>query len=84
MSSATDDTPDTGGTGRIIEDPMDYIDFMAKYHGDPDFRKTVDADPAAALRSEGVAVQDGVDVKLLPTGENLFHIVLPAPSAEKS
>ena len=80
MSNATDDT---AGAGGVIEDPMDYIDFVAKYHGDAAFRKTVDADPAAALRSEGVEVKDGVDVKLVPSGENLFHIVLPPPRAHK-
>ena len=65
------------GTGGIIEDPLDYIDFSARYHGDPAFRKAADADPAAVLRSHGVAVPDDVKVRLLLSDEGVLHLVLP-------
>ena len=60
---------------------MDYIDFAARYHGDPEFRKDADADPAAALRSEGVSVADEVEVRLLSSEESVLHIVLPPRAA---
>ena len=75
------DTVDGVHAGRIFEDPMDYIDFAARYHGDPDFRKAAALDPAAALRLEGVAVADGVEVRLLSSEEGVLHIVLPPRAA---
>ena len=61
----------------MIEDPMDYIDFAARFHGDPDFRNAVVSDPPAALRSAGIAIPEGVDVRLLSSDESVLHIVLP-------
>ena len=77
-----DDPSCGGGSGSIIEEESaDYMDFVAKYHGDAAFKKTVDTDPAAALRSEGIPVPDDVEVRLLSSEENVLHIVLPPPSA---
>ena len=76
-----DDLANNPGAGGIIEDPLDYIDFAAKYHGDAAFRETVDADPAAALRSEGQTIADDVQVRLLTSDQHVIHIVLPAPDA---
>ena len=82
MSKTTlNDMVDGVDPGRIIEDPMDYIDFAARYHGDPDFRNAAVADPVAALRSEGIAVADGVEVRLLSSEEGVLHIVLPPLAA---
>ena len=69
--------PDPGG---IMKDPLDYIDFAARYHGDAEFRSRVDADPAAALRAQGLAIPDDVAVKLVPSDGNVVHIVLPPPT----
>ena len=65
------------GSGRIFDDARDFIDFAARYHGDESFRNAVIADPAAALRSEGVAVPDGVAVRLLSSDTGVLHVVLP-------
>lgn len=54
-----------------------FIDFVAKYQGDAEFRAQVDLDPAAALRSEGFAVPDGTEVRLLQSTDDDLHIVLP-------
>ena len=84
MTKKQDQTTKNAGKGKLIDDPMDYIDFVAKYHGDDTFKKKVDENPAVAMRSEGLSVPTGVKVKLLPTDENVFHIVLPAASKDKN
>ena len=57
-----------------------YVDFVAKYWGDPAYREWVDRDPAGALRAEGLRVPHGVEVNLLPASDNDMHVVLPACS----
>ena len=55
-----------------------YVVFVAKYQGDPDYRKWADADPAGALRAEGLHVPEGIEVKLLCSTDDAMHVVLPA------
>ena len=78
------DKPDaTVGRGNIIGDQMDYIDFVAKYHGDESFKKAADSDAAETLRSEGLAVPEGVKVNLLASDAKVMHLVLPPLSGKK-
>jgi len=56
------------------------IKSLAKrYRSDSDFRAKVDADPAAALRSEGCAgiVPEGFAVNLHLNDANTLHVVFP-------
>lgn len=69
-------------SGSPERDQQIYVDFVAKYLGDPSFRAWADVDTAAALRAEGLQVPEGVDVELLPSASNVMHVVLPAPSDE--
>ena len=66
--------------GSVRADDLTYIDFVAKYWGDPEFKARVDADPAAALRAEGFEVPEGAEVELLESTGNKLHIVLPRAS----
>jgi len=54
-----------------------FVNVVAKYYGDPDFKAQVDADPAGALRAEGMEIPAGVTVKLLFNSDKLMHVVLP-------
>jgi len=55
-----------------------FSEIVAKYYGDPDFKAKVDADPTGTLRSEGMQIPDGTNVKLLFNTDKLIHVVLPA------
>ena len=67
-------------SGSVERDRQLYVDFIAKYHGDPTFREWVDMDPAAALRAEGLQVREGLKVTLVSSAEDTVHVVLPARS----
>ena len=54
-----------------------FVNVVAKYYGDPDFKAKVDANPAEALRAEGMDIPPGVAVKLLFNSDKLMHVVLP-------
>ena len=69
-------------SGSVERDRQLYVDFVAKYQGDPVFREWVDMDPAGALRAEGLKVPEGVKVKLLSSAEDALHFVLPTRSEE--
>ena len=59
-----------------------YVDIVAKYYGDPDFKAAVDADPTRVLKAEGLDVPEGAEVKLLFNTDKLLHIVLPVPFSD--
>lgn len=61
----------------ITRNQQVYIDLVARYYGDPDFKAEVDADPGVILRREGLEIPEGVTVKLLFNTDTLLHIVLP-------
>lgn len=54
-----------------------YIDFVAKYRGDREFKARVDRDPTQALREEGFDVPDGVEVKLVEPNRERLDIFIP-------
>ena len=56
-----------------------YVDIVAKYYGDPDFKADVDRDPNTTIRREGLEVPDGADIRVLFNTDKLIHVVLPAP-----
>ena len=61
-----------------------YVDVVAKYYGDPDFRDRMDADPTATTKAEGLAIPDNAKVRLLFNSERLLHVVLPVLPKEIS
>lgn len=69
-------------SGSPERDRQLYVDFVAKYQGDPVYREWVDMDPVGALRAEGLQVPEGVEVKLLSSTGDVMHLVLPARSEE--
>ncbi len=56
---------------------QDYGKVVAKAWSDDAFKAQLLSDPAAALKEAGVAVPDGVEVKVVENTETLFHLVLP-------
>lgn len=67
---------------RLRSNHQKYVDVVAKYYGDPDFKAQVDADPTNTLNAEGLEIPEGAEVKLLFNTERLLHIVLPSPIDE--
>ena len=59
--------------------------IIAKAWRDPAFKVELIANPAAALKAEGIDVPDGMAVTVLENTDNQFHLVLPpVPSDELS
>ena len=52
-------------------------DVTAKYYGDPDYRRQLDADPTGVFKSEGIPVPKGRKVKLLVSAADELHFVFP-------
>ena len=57
-----------------------FVDIVAKYYGDPDYRAKMDADPTGTLKSEGFDFPEGVKIRLLFNTDKLMHVVLPVPT----
>lgn len=69
---------------KVTREPTDegqkaFADIVARYYGDPEFRATLEADPAGAMREAGLDFPEGLNVKLLFNTDRLMHVVLPAP-----
>jgi hypothetical protein len=59
--------------------------IIAKAWRDPAFKAELIANPAAALKAEGIDVPAGMTVTVLENTDELFHLVLPpVPSDELS
>ncbi len=54
-----------------------YVDLVAKYYGDPEFRARMDADPAGTLKAEGFEIPEGAEVRIVVDSGNAVNIVLP-------
>ena len=68
---------------RLERNQQIYADVVAKYYGDPDFKASVDADPTAVLKAEGLEIPEGATVRLLFNTEKLLHIVLPTVDSDE-
>jgi len=64
------------------QDPMGKV--IAKAMQDEAFKKQLIAEPAAVLKAAGVAVPDGITLKVVADTETERHIVLPALSGQLS
>jgi len=59
--------------------------IVAKAWRDPAFKVELIANPAAALKAEGIDVPAGMTVTVVENTDKLFHLVLPpVPSDELS
>jgi hypothetical protein len=57
--------------------------IIAKAWRDPAFKAALIANPAAALKAEGIVVPDGTAVTVLENTDKQFHLVLPpVPTGE--
>jgi hypothetical protein len=55
---------------------------IAKAWMDDSFKQMLLADPAAALKQEGITVPDGVMIKAVENTDKVFHLVLPPKPAD--
>ncbi len=62
---------------KFEENQKVFLDVVARYYGDPDFKAKLDADPTTVLTEEGVEIPENSKVELLFNTEKLIHIVLP-------
>ena len=58
--------------------------LIAKCWSDEAFKKKLMADPAAALKAEGVEVPAGMQVRALENTDKVFHLVIPARPTDLS
>ena len=58
-----------------------YVDLVAKFYGDPEFRARMEADPAGALRAEGFEIPEGAEVRIVTDSTDVVNFVLP-PAGE--
>ncbi|SMM98760.1 hypothetical protein SPONN_2799 [uncultured Candidatus Thioglobus sp.] len=62
---------------KFAENQKVFLDVVARYYGDPDFKAKLDANPTDVLTEEGVEIPEGSKVELLFNTDKLIHIVLP-------
>ena len=65
----------------MSNDRKSWTEFVARYYGDQEFAKTVDADPTAALRKAGFSLPAGKKAQLVKNTSETVHFVLPDSSA---
>jgi hypothetical protein len=69
----------------MSENDNTYGKIIAKAWRDPAFKSALIANPAAALKAEGIDVPAGMAVTVLENTDNQFHLVLPpVPTDELS
>jgi len=70
-------------SGSIVMDPGSgrYVDLVAKFYGDPEFRARMEADPAGTLRAEGFEIPEGAEVRIVTDSTDVVNLVLP-PAGE--
>ena len=61
-----------------------YGRIVAKAWADEAFKQRLLADPAAVLKAEGLAVPEGVELRLVENTDKVVHLTLPAKPAELS
>jgi hypothetical protein len=58
--------------------------IITKCWGDPEFKRQLIANPAGTLRSEGLAVPEGIRVNVVEDTANQFTFVIPPEPSELS
>ena len=69
----------------MSENNSEFAKIIAKAWRDPAFKAELIANPAAALKAEGIDVPAGMAVTVLENTDKQFHLVLPpVPTDELS
>jgi len=69
----------------VTENNNDFGKIVAKAWRDPAFKAELIANPAAALKAEGIDVPAGMTVTVVENTDKQFHLVLPpVPTDELS
>ena len=69
----------------MSENESEFGKIIAKAWRDPAFKAELIANPAAALKAEGIDVPAGMAVTVVENTDKLFHLVLPpVPTDELS
>ena len=74
-------TASRSGAGVIDSGSSRYVDLVAKFYGDPEFRARMEADPAGVLRAEGFEIPEGAEVRIVTDSTHVLNLVLP-PAGE--
>jgi len=61
----------------MSENKPEFGKIVAKAWRDPAFKAELIANPAAALKAEGIDVPAGMTVTVVENTDKLFHLVLP-------
>ncbi len=62
---------------KTIEERKEYAKIIARAWVDEEFKAKLLADPAAVLAENGIAIPEGITVKVVEQKENEIHIPLP-------
>jgi len=65
------------------ENAPDFAKIIAKAWRDPAFKAELIANPAAALKAEGIDVPAGMAVNVLKNTDKQFHLVLPLVDSDE-
>jgi hypothetical protein len=57
---------------------LQHAKVIARAMQDPDFKKRLIKNPHAVLAAEGVAVKEGVKLKVVENTASVHHVVIPA------
>ena len=80
------ETRPTGGARMVadgIQDQKAYAQVIAKAWADEEFKSRLLAEPAKVLREQGIAVPEGVEVRIVENTDKLVHFALPAPPSDE-
>jgi hypothetical protein len=61
-----------------------WSQMVAKALSDQAFKARLLADPAAVLKEHGIAIPEGMTIKVLEDSAIMAHLILPEPPAELS
>ncbi|ASF46664.1 NHLP leader peptide family RiPP precursor [Methylovulum psychrotolerans] len=64
------------------EQMQQYSQIVAKCWADAEFKAKLIADPKATLAAEGIAVPDGIELRVLENTATVVNLVLPPPPTE--
>jgi hypothetical protein len=66
----------------IVSDSNSWVRAVERAIKDPAFKEKLMSDPVATLREAGVAVPDGVKIRVFQNTEHEVNLVLPSTSVD--
>lgn len=64
------------------EQMQQYSQIVAKCWADAEFKAKLMADPRGTLAAEGMAVPEGMDLRIVENTPGVAYVVLPEPPSE--